>query len=136
MFECLIIGDSIAHGLAQSRKDCGSFAVPGYNSYQWNRRFFSENLTANTVIISLGTNDHKDINTAQELKTLRQRIDADRVYWILPPCNSVFCKPKINDIVEGIAKERGDYVIKTQQLQQDQIHPNTAGQKELLAKIR
>jgi len=136
MIDCMILGDSIAVSLAKVRKDCASYSVGGYNSWQWNRRFFNVDLTARTVIISLGTNDHRGVDTEKELRTLRKRIDADRVYWILPPCNQNFCKPLINDVVEIIAKERGDYIIATKQLQQDGIHPNSLGNKELALKTR
>jgi lysophospholipase L1-like esterase len=88
------------------------------------------------MIISLGTNDHKGVQTKQELEAIRSRINADRVYWILPPCNEKFCKPNINKIVESIAKNRGDFIIRTERLQADAIHPSRAGYKELVEQTR
>ena len=136
MLDCLILGDSIAVGVANQRKECKSISVGGFNTWQWNRKFIDSDLTARSVIISLGTNDHKGVQTKQELESIRSRINADRVYWILPPCNDKFCKPDINKIVESISKTRGDFIIKTQRLQSDAIHPSWAGYKELAEKTR
>jgi len=136
MLDCLILGDSIAVGVANERKECKSISVGGFNTWQWNRKFIDSDLTARSVVISLGTNDHKGVQTKQELESIRSRINADRVYWILPPCNDKFCKPDINKIVESIAKTRGDFIIKTQKLQSDAIHPSWAGYKELSEKSR
>ena len=136
MLDCLIIGDSIAVGTANVRKECVSYSIGGYNTQQWNRKFINKDLTARSVIISLGTNDHDGVNTFRELESMRERIDAERVYWILPPCNSKFCKPRVNDVVEIIAKAWGDFVIKTDRLQADAIHPSWAGYKELAEKTK
>lgn len=136
MLECLIIGDSIAVGTANVRKECVSYSIGGYNTNQWNKKFIDKNLTAGTVIISLGTNDHSGVHTFKELSAMRSRVTADRVYWILPPCNDKFCKPNVNEIVEIIARSRGDTVIKTNRLQKDAVHPSWAGYKELAEKTR
>lgn len=136
MLECLILGDSIAVGTANVRKECVSYSVGGLNSKQWNQKFLNRDLTARSVIISLGTNDHYGVNTFRELASMRERVDAERVYWILPPCNPKFCKPTVNDIVEIIAKSWGDVIIKTDRLQADAIHPSWAGYRELAEKTR
>lgn len=136
MLDCLIIGDSIAVGTANVRKECVSYSIGGYNTWQWNKKFVNHDLTAKSVIISLGTNDHKGVNTFRELEAMRKRVEADRVYWILPPCNDKFCKPHVNEIVEIIAKNYGDYVIKTNRLQSDAIHPSWSGYKELAEQTR
>lgn len=136
MLECLIIGDSIAVGTAMVRKECTSYSIGGYNTRQWNKKFVNAELNAKTVIISLGTNDHDGVNTFRELDAMRRRVEADRVYWILPPCNDKFCKLYVNEIVEIIAKNWGDYVIGTKKLQADAIHPSRTGYKELAEKTR
>lgn len=136
MLDCLILGDSIAVGVANERRECQSLSVGGFNTWQWNRSFTNRDLTARSVIISLGTNDHKSIQTRKELESIRSRVGADRVYWILPPCNIKFCKPEINEIVESIARHHGDFIIRTSKLQGDAIHPNWAGYKELSEKTR
>jgi hypothetical protein len=136
VFDCLILGDSIAVGTANYRKECVSYSVGGVNTWQWNKKFVNNDLRARTVIISLGTNDHTGVNTFRELDAMRKRVEADRVYWILPACNNKFCKPRINDIIEIIARNWGDYVIKTERLQVDAIHPSWAGYQELAEKTR
>ena len=134
MLDCLIIGDSIAVGTANVRQECVSYSKGGWNSWQWNKHYIvkeKKDLTAQNVIISLGTNDHKGVKTFDELMYMRRNVTAGRVYWILPPCNDKFCKPSVNEIVEIIAKNFGDTIISTKRLQADAIHPSWAGYKEL-----
>jgi lysophospholipase L1-like esterase len=136
MFDCLIIGDSIAVGTSNVRKECVSYSIGGLNTWQWNKKFAGKELSSRSVIISLGTNDHRGVNTFKELESMRRRVDAERVYWILPPCNDKFCKPHVNEIVEIIAKNYGDHIVKTNKLQSDAIHPSWAGYKELGEKTK
>ena len=131
MLECLIIGDSIAVGTHQFKQECVAYAKGGINSQQWNKTYGSKILASPVVIISLGTNDHEGVHTFKELSRMRHNVTAERVYWILPPCNDKFCKPDVNDIVKIIANSRNDIIIKTDRLQQDKIHPSWAGYKEL-----
>lgn len=136
MLECLIIGDSIAVGTHQFTKHCAEYAKGGINTWQWNKMYKGKDLTARNVIISLGTNDHGGVNTFKELMDMRTKVDADRVFWIMPPCNDKFCKPAVNDVIEIIAKRFGDTIISTKRLQPDAIHPSWAGYKELADKIK
>ena len=132
MLECLIIGDSIAVGTKMfAPKECVSYSKGGFNTWQWNKRWGNVKLEAGKVIISLGTNDHKGVNSFKELMNMRARVDAEHVYWIMPPCNDKFCKPDINEMVEIIARNHGDTIIGTKRLQTDAIHPSWAGYKEL-----
>ena len=88
MIDCLIVGDSIAVGTHKFKPECVSYSKGGINSYQWiNQNISKLPLNAKTVIISLGSNDHKWVKTEKELRTLRQMTQADRVYWILPAGN-------------------------------------------------
>ena len=136
MIDCMVIGDSIAVGTAQVRTECVSYSTGGLNTWQWNKKYRDKSLTAPTMIISLGTNDHKGVNTFRELMAMRTRVDARHVYWIMPPCNDKFCKQDINEIVELIARNFGDTVIGTKRLQADAIHPSWAGYKELANQTR
>jgi len=126
MIDCMIIGDSIAVGTQQFRKECVAYATGGLNTKQWNNKYRSADLTASSVIISLGTNDHDGVNSFKELLAMRQRVTAERVYWIMPPI-----KPHIQAMVEIIAKNFNDTIITTNRLQADKIHPSWAGYKEL-----
>jgi len=136
MLECLILGDSIAVGTQQFRQECALVGKGGINTAQWNRMYRSRDLTARNVIISLGTNDHAGVNTFRELMDMRMRVDADHVFWILPPCNDKFCKPAVNEVVELIARNFNDTVIGTKKLQTDAIHPSWSGYQELGQKTK
>ena len=131
MLDCLILGDSIAVGTAHVRQECVSYSTGGLNTWQWNKKYKDADLTAKSVIISLGTNDHKYVKTRVELEAMRARVKAERVYWIMPPCNDNFCKPAVNEVVKSIAEANGDFIIGTKRVQTDSIHPSWAGYKEL-----
>jgi lysophospholipase L1-like esterase len=131
VIECIVLGDSIAVGTHQQRPECVSYSKGGINSWQWNKMYGNKPLTSRSVIISLGTNDHKGVNTFKELIKMRDNVVAEHVYWIMPPCNDKFCKQNINEIVEIIARNYGDTIIGTKRVQADSIHPSWTGYKEL-----
>jgi lysophospholipase L1-like esterase len=132
MLDCLIAGDSIAVGIANVRQECVSYSKGGINSYQWvNRNINNMPLNAKTVIISLGSNDHKYVKTESELRSIRELTKADRVYWVLPAI-----KPDIQEIVKKVAAEHGDTVLPITRLQKDGVHPSWAGYKELADKTK
>ena len=134
MIECLILGDSIAVGTHQFRPECASYSKGGWNTKQWNRDYLNNDLTAKTVIISLGSNDHKYIETEDELIKLRNKVKGQRVFWILPAGNhpkSNVSIQYIQTLVRHIAKQYGDTVLPITRLQTDGIHPSWAGYKEL-----
>ena len=139
MLDCLILGDSIAVGTHVFMKECSTYSKGGLNTHQWNTQFLNKDLSASTVIISLGTNDHQYVNTRKELEALRKKTKAKNVFWILPMGNS----PKsgvpldeIQHVVAEIAEYHGDTVIATSRLQPDRIHPSWAGYKELVNYIK
>ena len=131
MLECLILGDSIAVGTAQFRPDCAVYAKSGINSHNWLNKNVDKNLTAKSVIISLGSNDHSGVKTFHELMAIRQLTDAGRVYWILPAN-----KPEVREIVEIIARNFGDTMLPISSLSKDGVHPTTKGYKELAGKTK
>jgi len=126
MLDCLILGDSIAVGTHQFRQECTMVAKGGINSWQWNKNYSKDLKPARTVIISLGSNDHSGVNTFKELLAMRQQVDAERVFWIMPAI-----KPEVQDIVKIIAKNFNDTVLPIQRLQPDRVHPSWAGYKQL-----
>jgi len=137
MLECLILGDSIAVGTKMfAPTECVSYSKGGFNSWQWNQRWGMNPVQADTVVISLGTNDHAGVNTEKELRKMRMRVKAKRVVWIMPPCNKRFCKPKVNAIVERLAREYKDIIVSTPYVQPDQIHPSWRGYKDLVSKAK
>ena len=140
MIDCLIVGDSIAVGTHQFKPECVSYSKGGINSHQWiNQNISKLPLNAKTVIISLGSNDHKWVKTESELRTLREMTKADRVYWILPAGNHPKSNVSIQYIqltVKEIAKQYGDVVIPITRLQADGIHPSWAGYKDIAEKTK
>ena len=132
MLECLILGDSIAVGTAKFREECVSYAKGGWNSLQYNRDFLDKaSVPAQTVIISLGSNDHENIRTLWELQKLRRNIKASKVFWILPAI-----KPDVQEMIKIVAKDYGDTILPITRLTKDGIHPSWAGYKELAEKTR
>ena len=135
MIDCLIIGDSIAVGTHQARPECVAYAKGGWNTWQWNKEFLKNNLSAKTVIISLGSNDHKGVRTKAELQRIREKIGVNsKVFWILPAGNLKASGVDIKDIQEIIiqmAKEYGDVVLPITKLQPDGVHPTGKGYKEI-----
>jgi lysophospholipase L1-like esterase len=128
MLDCLIMGDSLAVGVGQIRKECVTYAKSGINSYDYvNRHVLHTNgadKQAKTVIISLGSNDTKNIKTFEELDTLRQLVKADRVYWIVPAI-----KEDKRQAVWAVANKYHDRVIEARNhnLSPDGVHPTHKG---------
>jgi len=137
MIDCMILGDSIAVGVAIARPECVSYSRGGWNSWQWNKDYLSIASTRRfkTIIISLGANDHAGVKTEQELRKMRASVKADRVFWISPGAER---KPIQQDAIERIAKEYGDIVLSRpmNHMSADRIHPTGKGYKELAEKTR
>lgn len=121
----MIIGDSIGVGVSHVRKECVSTAVGGINSWQANQYNSNKKVVAKTVIISLGSNDHKGVKTEAELRKLRANTTADRVYWILPAI-----KPDIQEIVRTVAADWKDIVLPISETT-DKVHPTMRSYKEI-----
>jgi hypothetical protein len=131
MLDCLILGDSIAVGTQMFKKECVLIAKGGINSWQFNQMYTNKEFNAESVIISLSTNDHKGVKTEKELIIMREKVHGKRVYWILPAV-----KPEMQEIVVKLAKKYGDVVLPITRLQADGIHPSWAGYKEIVEKTK
>lgn len=143
MLECLILGDSIAVGTAQYRPECAVYAKGGINSWQWRKNYLQRDQgmlpQSKTVIISLGSNDHKGVRTIMELQQIRKAVQADRVFWILPHGNNPAGGIEVEWIqafVKVVASENGDTVLPITRVQVDNIHPSSAGYRELAEQTR
>lgn len=131
MIDCIILGDSIAVGTAQQRPECVSLSQGGINSHDWNKKNSNNSVEASTVIISLGSNDHHGIRTIWELQTLRDKVKADRVYWIMPAI-----KPDVQKMVKTVAESYGDVVLPIISLQKDGVHPDAKGYRAIANSTR
>ena len=131
MLECMIIGDSIAVGTKVHLSKCEVAAESGISSKGYNYKFGNTSTNARSVIISLGSNDHRNIKTKQELESLRSKIVSDHVYWILPAI-----KPHVQEAVRQVAKDNNDTIIEIKHLQEDKIHPTAKGYKQIISEIK
>jgi len=126
MLECLILGDSIAVGIAQHRTECVTYATVGINSRKFVDHHITGDLNANTVVISLGANDSKNIKTLKELFALRQVIGSKHVVWVLPAKNKAAA-----EAVSIVADKFEDKSISIAELSKDHVHPTTKEYKRL-----
>jgi lysophospholipase L1-like esterase len=136
MLECLILGDSLAVGIGQVRKECVTHAVSGISSYDYYNRFVMHtkgDTFARTTIISLGSNDAANLDTFEELDNLRQTVTTERVYWILPNI-----KESKRKAVWMVAKKYNDFVIDARDHDRspDHIHPTYKGYKSIAAQTK
>ncbi len=133
MIDCMIVGDSIAVGVSMVRKECIAYAKSGWNSSRWNNDYLQQavNQPAQTIIISLGANDHKGIPTEKELRKMRAVIQGKRVFWIGVGKDR---KPIAQAAIEKVAAEYGDIVLARpdrQLMSSDGVHPTMSGYKKL-----
>lgn len=139
MIECIILGDSIAVGTQMFYKECELYGKGGINTWQWNKMYPSLVQDARTAIISLGTNDHYGVNTRKELEIVREKVRAERVFWILPygnlPAGGVPIS-KIQEIVREVAALHGDTIVVIDSVQPDRIHPSWAGYKSIVERVK
>jgi hypothetical protein len=127
MLECLILGDSIAVGVAQHRPECRAYAKVGINSRKWNQTYGNVDLRAKTVVISLGSNDSNADITYKEITALRKRIPDDtQVFWILPANNH-----HMETAIYYVASDFRDGVLPIQSLSKDRVHPTAKEYKRL-----
>jgi lysophospholipase L1-like esterase len=131
MIECIILGDSIAVGTAHFRPECVALAKSGINSRDWNKQNRNNPVAAGTVIISLGSNDTQHIRTIWEVTQLRERVLAERVFWILPAN-----KKHVAEFVKTVAADFGDTVLPISGLSSDGVHPTYKGYRDLAKATR
>jgi hypothetical protein len=130
MLECMVIGDSIAVGVSHFRKECTTYAKSGINSTNWNKVYIDRVQPSKAIIISLGSNDYKGINTYENLLKLRKKISNSKVYWIMP---NEHIKHIARKDVERVAIEFGDIMLERPltMMSPDGIHPTFAGYKDI-----
>ena len=131
MIDCLILGDSIAVGVAQHRPECVAYAKVGWNTSQWNKSYLKKDLSSKITVISLGSNDHDGVNSFKELLKLRESVDSVEVFWILPAS-----KPHIQDMIKIIAKNYNDTVLPINDLSNDKVHPTQRAYKQLAGQTK
>jgi hypothetical protein len=133
MLECLVIGDSIATGIASVMPQCIRMADVGISSSGWYSKYGSrpalDMQAYKFVVISLSTNDG-EVPVAT-LKKMRDKVVATRVMWILPSQVRGYQRQKIFDL----ARSYGDIPIDiTPYVGPDKIHPPTVEAYQKVAK--
>ena len=135
---CMILGDSTAVGVAAYRKECVRYAKVGITSKGWNDSYLNTaatNISFDTVIISLGSNDHRFIKTEDELRKMRLAIKTKRVYWIGA---GAWRRPQAQAAIDKIAQEFGDTIIMRSRtaVAGDGVHPSRAEYERLARAAR
>lgn len=126
MIPCLILGDSIAVGIAHHRPDCVAEARVGRPSAA--QRL--PGVRAGVVVISLGSNDGgARAATLGHLRELRRGTLAVRVLWVVP------ASPRAAAAVRQVAAEFGDDTLDMTP-GPDGIHPTPAGYRALARAVQ
>ena len=126
MLECVIMGDSIAQGVARLRPQCAQITQQGISTWVFSSRLL-QTVHAGHVLISLGSNDVGTPDLARHLTTVRSKIVQGQVTWLLSANNS-----HAADQVQQIARAHGDRVIQVRLVVgPDGVHPTAAGYHRL-----
>jgi lysophospholipase L1-like esterase len=126
MIECVIMGDSIAQGVARFRPTCAQITQQGVNSLTFNNSLI-QSVNARYVLISLGSNDVGTPDLPRHLAAIRSRIQSREVTWLLSVNN-----PQAAAQVQQIARAHGDRVVHVRAVVgPDGVHPSTSGYHRL-----
>ncbi len=126
MLECAIVGDSIAVGVSRAMPQCQRIAIGNISSQTYAKNY-TKDVKANRVLISIGSNDGVNVNSEQNMTTMRKRITG-KVTWLLSANNS-----KANEAAKKVAKAFGDNVLEVKPyVGPDKVHPNPAGYKNIV----
>lgn len=136
MMDCLIIGDSIAHGVHSVMPACVSLSEIGISSSNWYKKYHDRPLldmqAYRFVVISLGTNDLASADIRTLMIKIRQKVQADQIIWILP---SDIERPEQRSKVQQVAQDYGDLTVSITDLTgNDHVHPPTVAAYERVAK--
>jgi hypothetical protein len=113
--EAVCIGDSIAVGIS-SAFDCVRMAEVGRTSSQ--QAALIKIVSADTAIISLGSNDPRNPDLYRNLRHIRAHVVARKVIWIMP------YDQKAADAVRQVAAYRGDGTLSLRNfVTKDGVHP-------------
>ena len=124
---CAILGDSIAVGTGMAAPACRMSAQVGISSRSFARERVDQ-VAADTVVISLGANDNPSgIGAVEAMETVRSRVTARRVIWLLPSCGA-------RASAVEVARRHGDATVDAAPFAgADGIHPTMAGYRLLAA---
>jgi hypothetical protein len=113
---CLIVGDSIAVGLASALKGCIVAAKVGMGS-GWIAAH-TPGTIVDVAFISSGSNDPTNPNLSANLESTRMRLTAGRIVWIKP------VNPHARGVVTAVAAAHGDKAVAFMP-GRDNVHPES-----------
>ncbi|KAA5612176.1 SGNH/GDSL hydrolase family protein [Rhodovastum atsumiense] len=125
---CLILGDSLAVGIAAAAPTCRSMVRIGIGSRRFLRQYLQSPQDSDTVVVSLGAND--DRGTREALSEIRQNLRARRVVWVLPS------RPEAaRAAIRSVAAANNDATVDTAtvSLEPDRLHPTAGGYRKIVA---
>ncbi len=124
---CMILGDSLAVGVAAFRPNCLAVAQVGISSTVFVNTKGLDFEPAQTALISLGANDWSPSSTLLNLRRLRAEVVANKVYWLIPHKS-----PQMRAAIIAAAADHGDFIIDTAPLVgPDDLHPTQSGYKKI-----
>ena len=134
MMECLILGDSIGHGISSVMRDCVHLTEIGISTDGWYKKYANRPVfdmqQYRYVVVSLGSNDITD--SGSTMRRIRKKFSAAKVIWVLP---SDQVKASQRAVVESVAAEFNDWVLSiTDRVGADKVHPPTVQAYEQIAK--
>jgi len=133
MFECVILGDSIAVGVGQLSQECHTAAQVGISS----RHFLQQHTVipqGNRTLISLGSNDGGQTfaQIYSSLREVRLRIRQGEVTWLQSSNNE-----RAGIAAGRLAREFGDRVIEVRPyVSSDGVHPHGRGYQAIARQFR
>ena len=111
--DCLIVGDSIAGGLAEQMKNCAVNARASIPAAE----IIGRARDADVLIVSAGSNDPHNPALVDELEALRAKTRG-RVIWISP------IDPMAAQAVASVARRHGDTIVQFMPAA-DGVHPRS-----------
>lgn len=126
MMDCMILGDSIAQGVAATRPQCAQITQRGITTPEFSRVLIQQ-VHARHVLISVGSNDWGVGDMHRHLTQIRSRIQSGEVTWLLSANNAQAAQQ-----VQQVARTHGDRVIQVSLVVgSDGVHPSPAGYHRL-----
>jgi hypothetical protein len=114
--DCTVIGDSIAVGVSQHMK-CELMAQVGRATSS--QASMMKWVNKDVVVISLGSNDPTSPTLLQDLRSVRARVVAEKVVWLVPYHRGAA------SAVYRVAEERRDAIVDLRIFPtKDRVHPS------------
>lgn len=126
MVDCAIIGDEITANVIYERSQCYTKVLESISSTNY-ALWAAMNISADHVLISLGTYDKSTVNTERNLIEIRKKLNSKKVTWLLSSANQ-----SANQIAKSVAERFGDQTIEIRPyVGSDGVHLTQEGAKHI-----